>query len=99
MIEKTFDYNIIEVCNMWIFVTIKNVQPEVIVGALYFNPSYNMHICVEELENTLDRVENEYPGSQLVLIGDFNARTGSNQKEDEEILFENTNAVMLRVRL
>lgn len=58
-----------------------------------------MHICVEELESSLDRIENEFSNYQLFLIGDLNARTGSKQTEEEEILFENTNITTNRISL
>ncbi|KAI5735912.1 hypothetical protein M8J77_024175 [Diaphorina citri] len=80
---------------MWIIIRILNVKPEIILAALYLNPSYNMKICMEELDDTLNKIEHENPGSSIILFGDLNARTGSPQDVEEEDLLTFENSTLL----
>lgn len=89
MIDKTFSVEIIDSCHMWIFVKIKNVSPEIILGLVYFNPSYNPHTWFEVFEETLDKVESAHTGCNFILCGDFNSRIGDLQDE-EDTIFEDT---------
>lgn len=100
-ISKKFQTTVIEITNMWIILKVENVEPKIILAALYLNPSYSMKTCIELLEDSLEKIENENPESAIILYGDLNSRTGMNQEEEEEdeIFFENTNLSSKRISL
>ncbi|KAI5724202.1 hypothetical protein M8J76_016946 [Diaphorina citri] len=57
-----------------------------------------MKICMEELDDTLNKIEHENPGSSIILFGDLNARTGSPQDVEEEDLLTFENSTLLPER-
>ncbi|KAI5737089.1 hypothetical protein M8J76_009952 [Diaphorina citri] len=57
-----------------------------------------MKICMEELDDTLNKIEHENLGSSIILFGDLNARTGSPQDVEEEDLLTFENSTLLPER-
>lgn len=92
-LRKYLKSTIIEQNNMWILVKIDTEHITFTLGLVYFPPSNDIKVCLDLLQDSLNgRTEN------FIILGDFNARIGSLNQMDGEIL-ENINMFEERVTL
>lgn len=89
LIHEDFLVEILESSYMWIFIKIKNLNPNLIIGLVYLNPKYRDKECYEMLEDTINTIENDNPGCSIIMCGDYNSRIGQLQGDEEDI-FEGT---------
>lgn len=83
--KKCFQVELLATHTNWILIRLINTSPETIIGVFYFRPSMKPEKCSEILEDVLDLIRGNYVNCNLIIGGDFNARLGPYQMDDEEI--------------
>uniref|UniRef100_A0A1Y1LYJ1 Reverse transcriptase domain-containing protein n=1 Tax=Photinus pyralis TaxID=7054 RepID=A0A1Y1LYJ1_PHOPY len=84
--KQCIHLNTIEKTNLWVIAQAKHGNGDFIIMANYWKPTADIDFCTKWLDETIRSLKEEYLSSQLLIIGDFNARVGTmNQWEENSI--------------
>lgn len=76
MVKKEIENDIIDVNTNWIFIRTKLLSHSYVIGLIYLKPNQDLHDILDDLQLILDKCENLYANTPIILGGDFNARLG-----------------------
>lgn len=70
------EMTVVESTNAWIFAHVQTPGTSLIVGVVYFKPSYDILVLLDSFQQTLTDIQDKYPHLPVIVGGDFNARVG-----------------------
>lgn len=81
--------NVISKSRHWLFIKILIHNQYFVVGFVYFSPHYDFGQILFEFDLCIGEILQNYPDSPVLIGGDFNARIGE-LNQNEEVIFENS---------
>ena len=76
----------IEETNLWIFAQVQHFNVKFTIGTIYIRPGYDLRVALELLQIALKEAHEGYLTEAVVLAVDFNARVGTYNQLEEEIM-------------
>lgn len=75
-VKKELDTELVDSCNCWIAIRVKNGQDNLFLIFIYINPNYDILEYLNLLTDLINEINLKYPSPKIIISGDWNARIG-----------------------